>query len=87
MTKNNTSEATLLKLVWLAESKKPGVTLFRNGTGMLRNADGTAVKYGLHKGSSDLIDALFDFNVGLPMLISLAASFSATSALLRPYMA
>lgn len=39
----------------LLECHKYDLTLFRNNTGMLYNRKGTPVKYGLAKGSSDLI--------------------------------
>lgn len=49
-----TRETDILQAVRLRASQL-GLTLFRNNSGMLYNKDGTPVKYGLAKGSSDLV--------------------------------
>lgn len=47
-------ESDILQSVRLRASQL-GCVLFRNNSGMLYNKDGTPVRYGLAKGSSDLI--------------------------------
>lgn len=49
------TESHLLQSIRLALGRVPGVTLFRNNVGALKSEDGRLVKYGLVKGSSDLI--------------------------------
>lgn len=49
------SEAEILSEVKLMSSMIPGVRLFRNNTGKLRDSNGRLVEFGLCPGSSDLI--------------------------------
>lgn len=44
-----------MRLIQLELSKNPGIRLFRNNVGVLRDENGTPVRYGLCTGSSDLI--------------------------------
>lgn len=48
------SEADIQRACMIAASKL-GAIVWRNNTGMLRNSNGIPVKYGLCKGSSDII--------------------------------
>lgn len=49
------NETTILQRVRLAISKAPGVKLFRNNCGGLKDERGRFVQFGLHPGSADLI--------------------------------
>ncbi len=49
------NETTILQRIRLAASKIPGVKLFRNNVGGLKDQAGRFVQFGLHPGSSDLI--------------------------------
>ena len=49
------NETTILQRVRLALGKVPGLRLFRNNTGALKDQSGRLVRYGLHPGSADLI--------------------------------
>lgn len=49
------SEAATLQAIRLDLGRVPAVRLFRNNTGVLRDATGRAVRFGLHPGSGDLI--------------------------------
>lgn len=48
------NEQTIQKQVMLTLSDA-GCLVFRNNTGMYRTPDGRVIRYGLHKGSSDII--------------------------------
>ena len=48
------NETTILQKVRLRASEL-GCTMFRNNSGMLYNKEGTPVRYGLARGSSDLV--------------------------------
>jgi hypothetical protein len=48
------SETELVQKIRL-EASKHGITLFRNNVGALKDINGRLVRYGLSKGSSDLI--------------------------------
>lgn len=49
------NEAATLAEIRLALGREPDARLFRNQTGALRDQTGRLVRFGLHKGSSDLI--------------------------------
>lgn len=49
------SETAALQEIRLALGLLPGLRLFRNNVGVLRDREGRAVRFGLHPGSSDLI--------------------------------
>jgi hypothetical protein len=49
------NETTILQRIRLAASKIPGVKLFRNNVGGLKDQHGRFVQFGLHPGSADLI--------------------------------
>ena len=49
------SEAATLQAIRLDLGRAPGVRLFRNNVGLLRDHQGRAVRFGLHPGSGDLI--------------------------------
>jgi hypothetical protein len=49
------NETTILQRVRLAVSKLPGVRIFRNQVGALKDHSGRLVTFGLHPGSADLI--------------------------------
>lgn len=49
------NETTILQCIRLAVSKVPGVRLFRNQVGALKDKSGRLVTFGLHPGSADLI--------------------------------
>lgn len=49
------NETTILQRIRLAVSKIPGVKLFRNNVGGLKDQHGRFVQFGLHPGSADLI--------------------------------
>lgn len=49
------NETTILQRIRLAASQIPGVKLFRNNVGGLKDQSGRFVQFGLHPGSSDLI--------------------------------
>lgn len=49
------NETTILQRIRLAVSKVPGVRLFRNQVGALKDKSGRLVTFGLHPGSADLI--------------------------------
>lgn len=49
------SEAATLQQIRLALGRVPGLRLFRNNTGAMKDKDGRLVRFGLHPGSSDLI--------------------------------
>lgn len=49
------SEAAILQRIRLDLGREPGVRLFRNNTGALRDESGRVVRFGLHPGSADLI--------------------------------
>lgn len=49
------SEAATLQRIRLALGTTPGLRLFRNNVGMLRDERGQVVRFGLHPGSGDLI--------------------------------
>jgi|WetSurMetagenome_2_1015567.scaffolds.fasta_scaffold62105_2 hypothetical protein len=51
-------ETDIVKAIRVALSTVPGLLLWRNNTGMLRDRNGTPVRYGLAVGSSDLIGIL-----------------------------
>ena len=48
-------ESDIMRSIQLELSKNPGIRLFRNNVGVLRDENGTPVRYGLCTGSSDLI--------------------------------
>ncbi len=49
------NETTILQRIRLAVSRAPGVKLFRNNCGGLKDQNGRFVQFGLHPGSADLI--------------------------------
>lgn len=49
------SEASIQQEIRLALGREPSVRLFRNNVGMLKDAKGHIVRFGLHPGSGDLI--------------------------------
>lgn len=49
------TETTTLQRIRLAVSRVPGVKLFRNNVGGLKDQQGRFVQFGLHPGSADLI--------------------------------
>lgn len=49
------SESAALQAIRLALGTLPGLRLFRNNVGVLRDSEGRPVRFGLHPGSSDLI--------------------------------
>jgi hypothetical protein len=49
------SEAATLQAIRIDLGRVPGVRLFRNNVGLLRDHRGQAVRFGLHPGSGDLI--------------------------------
>lgn len=49
------TEAAVLQDIRLALGTEPGLRLFRNNCGALRDHSGRLVRYGLHPGSADLI--------------------------------
>lgn len=49
------SEAAIQQRIRLALGTEPGLRLFRNNVGKLRDATGRVVTFGLHQGSADLI--------------------------------
>lgn len=49
------SESAALQAIRLALGRLPGLRLFRNNVGVLRDREGRPVRFGLHPGSSDLI--------------------------------
>lgn len=49
------SETAVLQAIRLALGREPDLRLFRNNVGVLRDAKGRPVSFGLHPGSSDLI--------------------------------
>jgi len=49
------SETAILQEIRLALGREPLVRLFRNNVGLLRDARGQPVRFGLHPGSGDLI--------------------------------
>lgn len=49
------NETTILQRIRLTASKVPGVRLFRNNVGGLKDQQGRFVTFGLHPGSADLI--------------------------------
>jgi hypothetical protein len=49
------NETTILQRIRLAIAKVPGVKLFRNNVGGLKDERGRFVQFGLHPGSADLI--------------------------------
>ena len=49
------NEAAALAEIRLALGTTPGLTLFRNNTGMLHDKHGRPVRFGLHPGSPDLV--------------------------------
>lgn len=49
------SEARVLAEIRLALGREPGLRLFRNNVGKLRDGEGRVVTFGLHPGSGDLI--------------------------------
>lgn len=49
------NETTILQRIRLAVSRVPGVKLFRNNCGGLKDERGRFVQFGLHPGSGDLI--------------------------------
>lgn len=52
------TESDLMRRIRAALSGYPDVTLFRNNVGVLRDARGAFVRYGLAPGSADLIGSL-----------------------------
>lgn len=49
------NETTILQRIRLAVSRIPGVKVFRNNVGGLKDQNGRFVQFGLHPGSADLI--------------------------------
>lgn len=49
------NETTVLQSIRLALGRVPGLRLFRNNVGGLKDAQGRFVQFGLHPGSADLI--------------------------------
>lgn len=49
------TERTLMREIMYWLSQLPGVRVFRNNVGQAIQADGRRIRYGLHRGSSDLI--------------------------------
>ena len=49
------TEAATLQAIRLDLGRVPGVRLFRNNCGVLKDQHGRPVRFGLHPGSSDLI--------------------------------
>ena len=49
------NETTILQRIRLAASSIPGLRLFRQNVGMLKDERGRMVRFGLHPGSADLI--------------------------------
>lgn len=49
------SETAVQQNIRLALGKRPDVRLFRNNVGMAETSDGRVVRFGLCKGSSDLV--------------------------------
>ena len=49
------TESTLLRRIRLVLGRDPRVALWRNNVGVLRDARGTPIRYGLAVGSADLI--------------------------------
>lgn len=49
------TEAAILQRIRLDLGREPAVRLFRNNVGLLRDQQGTPVRFGLHPGSGDLI--------------------------------
>lgn len=49
------SETTILQRIRLVVSSIPGLRLFRQNVGMLKDERGRMVRFGLHPGSADLI--------------------------------
>ena len=49
------NETTILQRIRLAASSIPGLRLFRQNVGMLKDERGRTVRFGLHPGSADLI--------------------------------
>lgn len=49
------NETTILQRIRLAVSRIPGVKVFRNNVGGLKDQHGRFVQFGLHPGSADLI--------------------------------
>lgn len=49
------SEAAILQAIRLDLGREPGVRLFRNNVGVLRDENGRPVHFGLHPGSGDLV--------------------------------
>lgn len=49
------SEAATLQEIRLSLGREPGLALFRNNVGVLRDQHGRPVRFGLHPGSSDLV--------------------------------
>lgn len=49
------NETTILQRIRLAIQRVPGVKLFRNNCGGLKDQNGRFVQFGLHPGSADLI--------------------------------
>lgn len=48
-------ESEIISLIRKALTAEPGVALWRNNTGMLKDNAGMAVRYGLCRGSADLV--------------------------------
>jgi len=51
-------ESDLMRRIRAALAKMPDVVLFRNNVGVLRDARGVAVRYGLATGSADLVGSV-----------------------------
>jgi hypothetical protein len=49
------NETTILQRIRLALGRVPGLRLFRNQVGALKDQSGRLVTFGLHRGSADLI--------------------------------
>lgn len=49
------SETATLQEIRLALGREPGLRLFRNQVGALKDVTGRVVHFGLHRGSSDLL--------------------------------
>jgi hypothetical protein len=49
------SEAATLQAIRLGLGREPGLVLWRNNTGAMKDHTGRLVRFGLHPGSSDLI--------------------------------
>lgn len=49
------SEKQIMNAIWLTYGARPDMRLMRNNSGMLKDANGRPVKFGLGTGTSDLI--------------------------------